>query len=385
MIPLGKIYVTGNEISEIEKLIQSGWWAGSGPTTKKLEEALHAYLKLPDDYKVCCVANCTVALQLCLEYLNVKDSLVAVPSYSFVASAFAVNHAGGIPLFVDINRHGQNISVEHLDELLSHHCSAGSVKGIVAVHQYGIPFDIEGVNALAQKYNLSVIEDAACAFGSKHRNNYIGSSGNLVCFSLHARKALTSGEGGFIVIPPGEDADFFFSMRNFGMDTTPFERHGVKTYQEVSYNKFGYNMKMSDIQAAFGLAQLQSYDQILSMRAAVAHKYKELLDNTPVKFFAIQFPDDELNWQNYRILVPQEDRDKLLMELRNRNIMAKTCIQPIHQQPVYTQTHRITLPNTEEVSKMGIWLPMFPELTDAQMQEIATVIKDYFNGKLSSS
>ena len=376
MIPLGKVYQTGLELEEIQKTLESGWWAGAGPTTGRLESLIKGYLGLDESYNVCAVSSCTTALELCLRYHNVIGKSVFVPSYSFVASAFAASHAGGDPFFIDVDENGWNMSASVLDRVLSGCDQPGGwrkPKAIVPVHQYGIPYD-NRINDIAEKYEVPIVEDAACAFGSEMDGVPVGKSKNLVCFSLHARKTVTSGEGGFIIIPDTIDPTWFYSMRAFGIDSTPFQRHGVKKYKEASYDMIGFNMKISDLQAAVAIAQVRGYDDQLEKRRGLASQFIERLTVQ-----SLNPPENcNTNWQNFRILLPTEEkRESLLVHLRDdKEIMAKRCIQPIHLESPYVNGEH-SCPNTVDVSNRGIWLPFFADMTQEQVDTIVGAVNEF--------
>lgn len=361
MIPLSKIYVNGEEIKELKKVIESGWWAGNGPKVEELENKIKKYLELPEDYNVCAVSNCHAALTLCLLYYDVKDLCVGVPSYSHVSSAFCINHCDARPIFIDIKKDGFNIDIGCLEEVVKD----AKIKYLIVVHQYGIPAEIEEINKIAQEYDIKIIEDAAPAFGSKINYQFVGTHGNLTCFSLQARKTLTCGEGGFIVIPPEVDADWFFSMRSFGMDLD----------DRKSFIRKGYNFRLTDLQAAVAIAQLSDYDKQLEKRNNLASLYCDKIFEEKLDYINLPIYDKEdyINWQTFRVLVDKNLRDGLLHILNRKGIKARVCTQPIHKQIAYNSCEKLF--NTEDVAERGIWLPFYTDMTNEEVCEIIDILK----------
>ena len=222
-IPLGRPYInTELALSKIKEVLESRWISG-GPRINEFEEKVKEYNNDLKGHYIA-VSNCTTALEMALltindgKRLNVADEVI-VPSWSWVASGFAVNNSGGTPVWCDINEYG----IPYAEDIESRITS--NTKAIIIVHQMGIPCDLDKINALSKKHNIPIIEDSACAFGTEYKGNKIGKSRNIVCYSFQARKCLTTGEGGMIVVRDPQQAEWLKSYRAFGTSVSPLERY----------------------------------------------------------------------------------------------------------------------------------------------------------------
>jgi len=377
MIPLGKPSLNrGAIIEQIKKVLDSGWIAGAGPATERFERALERYLNLPAGYTAIAVSSGTAALHMAIKYhtRDIPRPLnILCPSYSFISTASAV----GMPanyMWGDIDCNGCN-----MDPSVRVH---GIPDVIIPVHQYGVPYTTAELDTMAY---APIIEDAACALGSEmEKGRKVGASGNLVCFSLHARKTLTCGEGGVIVVPPSCDKGWFLRERNFGMLRTPYARYSKKEYADPSYVQAGFNFKMSDIQAAVALAQLCQLNNSIDRRRKLYRLYENHLPPgvNPMRIRAGS------NHQNLRVVFPNQDiRDYVRDTLRAKGIMVKNTIQPIHREPcikatlprplvdLFVNAWDGQLPNTLDASTRGLWLPMYDELAEEQVHKICEEIK----------
>lgn len=377
-IPLGRPYLnTDNILEEVKKVLDAKWISG-GPTIAKFEEAVKEYNG--GGYPVA-VANGTVAIDMALLKLNngqryTQEDEIIVPSWSWVASGFSPINVGAKPVWCDVNQFGVP-DVDDIKPLITER-----TKAIIVVHQMGIPCDLDAINALSEAYNIPVIEDAACAFGSEYKGVRIGNSRNLVTYSLQARKCLTTGEGGFIVARTQEEAEWFKSYRAFGTSVSPLERDKAKFLLKEQFKMVGTNQKISDITAAVGLAQLRTFDEEVVKRDAAGKYYNSLVKEQLVGYAHVSnvVPDycTRYNWQNYHItLLTDFDRDLVVDRLRKKGIGCKWDIQCIHLEPVFRNKYKnVNLRTSEHYHNHGLWLPFYAEITREDQDYVVQTLKE---------
>lgn len=367
-------------LEEISKVLDSGWLSG-GSRIEEFENALKEYNNDKDGNYIS-VSNATVGLEMALISLNksrltIKDEVI-VPSWSWVASAMSINNAGGRPRFCDVNKYG----VPDVDTIEKH--INKNTKAIMIIHQAGIPCDMDEINKLGHKYNIPIIEDAACAFGSEYKGVKIGNSNNIVVFSHQAKKCLTTaGEGGTIVTRDKKLADWFRSYRVFGTNNTPLQREKSK---EVLYDNFymiGTNNKISDIQCAYGLAHLKYINEEIELRSNVAQLYNKEFENVEGIHTNSIIPEycTRYNWQSYRVLIDRgfHKRNEIIEKLKLKDISSKRDIQSIHTEPVYNEFH-IDFHYTRLFSNSGLQLPFYAELKEDEQHYIIKNVKEIISG-----
>jgi perosamine synthetase len=286
-------------------------------------------------------------------------------------------------VWVDVNQYGVP-DPDHIKRLISKNTLA-----IIVVHQMGVPADMDAINEIVKTHNIHCIEDAACAFGSEYKGKKIGNGNNIVVYSFQARKCLTTGEGGMLVIPPDfqhvstektETSKWFRSMRAFGTTVSPLERDKANFLLKEQFDKVGTNYKMCDVQAAMGLAHLSYFDEELELRRAAGLYYNEKITSgfSGRATIANLIPDycTKYNWQNYHILLNSKyDRDVIVDVLRKKDIGCKWDIQPIHLEPAVSDTS-VILQQTELFGKHGLWLPFFAEITREQQDHVIKTLNE---------
>lgn len=373
-------------LKEIKKVLDSKWISG-GPTIEKFENAIRDYNNDPDGFYVA-VANGTVALELSLLMINNGEKLspfneVIVPSWSWVASGFAVENVGGTPIYCDVNEFGVP-SAETIENVIKD--MEATPVAIILVHQMGIPCDLDAINKLADEHGIPIIEDGAAAFGSEYKDDKLGKTKNIFTYSFQARKVLTTGEGGMIVVRTEKNAKWLKSMRAFGTNASPWIRDKATKPIKEKFDKFGTNNKMSDITAAMGLAHLSYIEEEIEKRTRVGEYYNELVYGLAMDGFDIRpanlIPDycTRYNWANYHVILGEEiNRDIVIDKLRNRDIAAKWDIQAIHKEPVYdddSYTEDDDLPVTMAFHNQGLWLPFYAEITKEEQDYVIENLKE---------
>jgi len=383
-IPLGKPYIKKNIVmSEIEKVLDRRWISG-GPTIGEFEQACKSYNNDTENEYVA-VANATVGLEMILENIKTRHTTipkneVIVTSWSWVASAFSVLRMGLTPVWVDVNEFGVP-DPDHVKRLISQKTLA-----IILVHQMGIPCDMDVFNELSRKHDIPIIEDCACAFGSEYKGRKIGCGRNIKVYSFQARKCLTTGEGGMLVIPNNQDPEWFRSMRAFGTSISPLQRDSANFLLKEQFNRVGTNFKMSDVQAAMGIAHLSYFDEEIELRDSAGKFYNENIEKTmsgqvtpcnKIPSYCTRY-----NWQNYHILLNEKyNRDQVVDLLRKRDIGCKWDIQAIHLEPaIRFKFLNVILHNTEKFHNHGMWLPFFAEISKEQQTHVLKTLSEVLSG-----
>jgi dTDP-4-amino-4,6-dideoxygalactose transaminase len=361
-VPFAKPYLAGGEAEAVAEVIASGWLT-QGPRVQEFERAFADRVGAAE---AVATTNCTTALQLSLYVSGVgPGDEVIVPSLSFIATANAVWQCGATPVFADIDPATCN-----LDPAAAERAVTPRTKAVMPVHQVGLPADMDAFADLAARHGLTIVEDAACAIGAEHRGRPIGSLGNLTCFSLHPRKVITCGEGGMITTQDPIVAERLRQLRQHAMDRSALDRHAASKVVVEHYPERGWNSRMTDLQAAVGLRQLDALETILAERRRLAERYNEML--VPVPTLEIPFEPEyaRRTWQSYAVRV-KPDADVSAAELMDLlledGIATRRGIMAIHLEQSY-QNSAGFLPHTEAAASEFVLLPLFPGLAD-EMQD----------------
>jgi len=338
-----------------------------GPKLKEFEQKMAAYTGVKH---AIAVNSGTSALHLIIRALGVQpgDEVITTP-FSFVASSNCILFEGGKPVFVDIDPTTYNIDINLIEQAIT-----SKTKGILAVDVFGQPPDLDFLSDLARKHDLFLIEDSAEAIGATYKGRKAGSLGDVGLFAFYPNKQMTTGEGGIIVTDSDEMAMLCRSMRNQGRD------EGAGWLQHA---RLGFNFRLSDINCALGITQLERLDDMLTKRAQVAtwynHRFEDVAD---VKTICIS-PDVKMSWFVYVIRLAEhysrEDRDGILEKLRDSGIQCSNYFTPIHLQPFYQQFGHVPgdFPVTEHVSERTIALPFFNNLEEAQVENVVQQLKQF--------
>jgi perosamine synthetase len=363
-VPFARPYLRGDEGDAVAAVIASGW-VSQGPRVQAFEQAFAARVGAAE---AIATTNCTTALALALHVSGVgPGDEVVVPSLSFIATANAVWHCGGTPIFADIDPLTYNVDPAAVERAIT-----SRTKAIMPVHQLGLPADMDPLLAIADRHELAVVEDAACAIGASYKARPIGSLGPLACFSLHPRKVITTGEGGMIATDDVEVAERLRKLRQHAMDVSDLARHSATDVVVESYPERGWNTRMTDMQAALGLCQLELLDEILAARRSRAERYSAALADVP----GIDPPYDpdyaERTWQSYAVRLAPDlpvGRTELMRSLLQDGVPTRRGVMAIHAEPAYADSE-ISLPNTEAATRDSLMLPLFPAMTDAEQDYV---------------
>jgi perosamine synthetase len=359
----------GHEEAEAAAETVASGWIAQGPRVREFEDAFAAAIGTPH---AVAVSSCTTALHLALIAAEIRPGdEVIVPSLSFIATANAVRYVGAQPVFADVDLATQNLIPQTVEPHLT-----GRTRAVILVDQGGVPADLDAVRALCDLHQVTVIEDAACAVGSTYRARPAGAGAALAAFSFHPRKLLTTGEGGMVTTWDGSIAVRLRRLREHGMDISAADRHRSQQPVIEHYTEVGFNYRMTDIQAAIGLAQLRKLPEMVARRRALARRYQELLSCIPSLLTADDPPYGETNYQSFWMLLPEEpavDRDNLLRLLADAGISARRGIVAAHLEPAYVDA-KPSLPVTERLTSRSLILPLFHQMTDSQQKHVVSVV-----------
>lgn len=353
--------------------VRSGWIVG-GPRLAEFEKR---YAALCGGQQAIGVSSWTTGAFLVLKALGIgPGDEVIVPSLTFIASVNVIVHAGATPVFVDVDPRTFNLDPEDVVRKIGPHTRA-----IMPVDQLGMPCEIDRIMEIAERHELLVIQDAACAFASQFRGKPVGSLAPISVFSLHARKVVTTGEGGMIVTNDLEVAKRLRRLRHQGMSLSDFERHGASPTTFETYPEVGYNFRITDVQAAIGLCQLDRLDDMLMRRRKCAERYIAALSNHP--FLEPPFVPEYAapNWQSFQIRVRPNGpltRNAVMEALFALGLSTRRGVMASHLEAPYKSFGAI-LPLTELAAAECIQLPMHPGMSDADTDFVIDAIEKVYH------
>lgn len=373
IIPLQRPYFDNTEEKAIIRVLRSGW-VTQGPRVTEFEGLVCQYTG--SKFAVA-TTSCTTALFLSLHLLSIeRGDEVIVPSFSFIATTNVVIHTGAKPVFVDINPQTYNIDPVKIEQAITKRTRA-----IIPVDQVGLPADLDKIYQIARKYKLHVIEDAACALGSSYHGKKIGSLGELVCFSFHPRKTVTTGEGGMILTNNKDWATKLRMLRHHGMSVSDVTRHKSRKIIHENYPLIGFNFRLSDIQAAVGIEQMKKLPKILKKRAQLVQRYTKVFAKTKNIIPPFVPPGLVHNWQSYVIRLRPNgkiSRNILRQKLLDAGISTQIGVMAAHLEPPYQKMYlRLKLPETEAAAKETITLPLYYQMTGREQDFVIQKVIEY--------
>jgi len=357
------------EAAAAAEAVSSGWVA-QGPRVAEFEQAFAAAIGAGH---AVAMSSCTAALHLALVVAGVgPGDEVVVPSLSFIATANSARHAGAVPVFADVDEATQNLTPATVEP-----CLTPRTRAVILVDQAGVPADLDAMQALCEPRGITVVEDAACAVGSRYEGRPVGARAELAAFSFHPRKLLTTGEGGMVVTPSPKVAARLRRLREHGMDLSAAARHASHQPMIEHYLEPGFNFRMTDIQAAIGLVQLGKLGQLIARRRELAQRYQRLLADVPGIRTITDPGYGTTNYQSFWVLLPEDfpvSRDELLQQLAEAGVSARRGIMAAHLEPAYEGCAHRPLPITERLTARTLILPLFHELTEAEQDSIVSVV-----------
>lgn len=357
-IALAQPMFNGNEFNYLMDAFLSTWISSTGKYVTQFEEKFSKYCGVR--YGIA-TSNGTTALHLALTALEIGEGdEVIVPDITFAATINAVIYTGATPVIVDIEKDSWCIDPDKIEKAIT-----SSTKAIIPVHIYGQPCDMGQICDIAQKHKLYVIEDCAEAHGAEWKNKKVGSFGTISCFSFFGNKVLTTGEGGMCVTNNSNLNDKMRILRDHGMSR---ER---KYYHEV----VGFNYRMTNMQAAIGVAQLEQIDEILEWRHALEEKYRSIFST--ISELIMQRNDLEnrkkIAWL-VSVLVDDNKRNIILQKLKESNIDARPFFTPLSEMKLY-EKYAENCTVSRRISRMGFNLPTTYEIDDEKIEQMAWIVR----------
>jgi perosamine synthetase len=377
MIPIAKPYLTKKEAKAAYETILTGWIT-QGPRVAEFEQKFAAYTGAK--YAVA-VSNCTTALHLAMIVAGVgPGDEVICPSMSYIATANCIKYVGAKPVFAEIDPANYNLDVRDVAKRITE-----KTRAILLVHQIGMPADIDAFKDLAAKYNLKLIEDAACAAGSSYKGSKIGSHSDLVCFSFHPRKVISTGDGGMIATNNEDYYNRMRLLRQHGMSVNDRTRHESAKIIFEDHLEVGYNYRLTDIQASVGIQQLEKLDWILGKRRKIASRYHKAFKGIP----GIQLPLEKKgffsNYQSYSVYLKDDcpvSRNDIMQKMLDAGISTRRGIMTTHRETAYKSEYAgLSLPVSEKASDRSIILPLYVPMDDGDVQKVIETFTSILNNK----
>jgi dTDP-4-amino-4,6-dideoxygalactose transaminase len=362
------------EIESVVETLRSGWLT-TGPKVKLFEAQFAQRVGVRH---AVAVNSATAALHLALEAVGVRaGDEVLVPTMTFASTGEVVVHLGATPVLVDCEPATLNLDPERIEEKIT-----PRTKAIIPVHYGGQPCDMDRILTIARKYNLRVIEDAAHALPARYGDRTIGTIGDVTCFSFYANKTITTGEGGMATANSDELAERMRIMSLHGISKDAWKRFSAEGTWYYEILAPGYKFNMTDMAAALGVHQLERCDDFWSARARLAWLYDQALADVP----EIQTPTVQLDrqhaWHLYVIQLSLEqlriDRNQFIQELNEAGVGTSVHYTPLHMHPYYRDVFHYQpedLPVAEAVSRRIISLPIYPKMSDADVEHVVDTIK----------
>lgn len=364
-IPVNEPLLTGNEKKYLIQCIETGWISSEGGFVKQFEEK---FAKRVNRKYAISVTNGSAALDAAVAAVNIKkNDEVIMPAFTIVSCGAAIVRAGAIPVLIDCDPYDFNMKVGDIESKIT-----SKTRAIMAVHIYGLPVDVDPLLELAQKYGLKVIEDAAEMHGQEYKGKPCGSFGDISTFSFYPNKLVTTGEGGMIVTDNEEIADNCRNLRNLYFDK---DRRYIHT-------DLGWNLRMTNIQAALGVAQLEQLDKFILKKRWMGKLYTELLQDVK----SIQLPIEKKDYAEniywvYPIVLKKDAKlnaIEAIQILKTNNIGARHFFWPMHKQPVFLKSGLFKnedYPESEKLAEKGFYIPSGLALKEEQIIKVAEVIR----------
>ena len=357
-IPLSNPCITSKDIKEVQKVLQTGMLV-QGRFVEKLEKEFNQLTR--ENFSVA-VSNGTASLHLALVALGIgKGDEVIVPAFSYIATANVVELVGAKPIFVDIDIPSFNIDVKLIEDKITK-----KTKAIIPVHEFGLPCEMDQILRISKKYDLFIIEDAACAIGSFYKDKHVGTFGDFGSFSLHPRKTITSGEGGVIIAKSLINYQKLRMLRNHGMSIEN---------QKPEFKIAGFNYRLTDIQASLAFSQIKRLNKILSKRKKIVEAYKKFLNPDNI-IFPLETKNLKHSWQTFHIVLEESiNRDLIIQKLFEKGIQTNIGAQCIPLQKFYLEKYNLNykeeFPNSYKAYSKGLAMPLFEKLKISDVKYVS--------------
>jgi len=401
-IPVIIPYIDNDEASEVAEVLKSGW-VTQGTRVQEFERLIcrHENVK----YGVA-TTSCTTALHLALSVMGIGSGCDCIlPSLTFVATPNAITYTGATPIFADVRTDTYNICIESLENILHNDYiegndgelvnkkSGNTLKAIIPVNLFGLCADLPGINGIAKRHGLMVIQDSACAFGAKINDRMQADFGNISCLSFHPRKSITTGEGGMILTNDNQTTRQLRAGRSHGASVSEISRHKNSGYLLPDFDQLGYNYRMTDIQAAIGIAQLRKFGYITDTRRKKAAFYNRMIKEMTIDFLLPPYvPDGYFSTfqsyvcmlDNHALGIPDiEDasafRNNLMQKLESAGIATRVGTHATHMLGYYREKFgfkNADFPGAYTCDRLSITLPLYVQMTDDdQIAVLSEILK----------
>lgn len=364
VIPVCEPLLAGNEERYVLECVRSSWISSKGAFLERFEAAFARYCGVR--HAMACSSG-TAALHLALHALDVgPGDEVIVPTFTIASCANMVHALGATPVFADVDPRTYTLDPRAAEALIT-----PRTRALMGVHLYGHPCDMSALRALADAYGLWLLEDAAEAFGAEVDGRRAGSLGDVGVFSLYGNKIVTTGEGGMIVTDNDEMAAIVRELRDLGFYRPTHFWH----------RRQGFVSRLTNLQAAVGLAQIERADELVARREAIAARYDALLADVPGLVRPPRTPGTRNVCWMYALRIEEEafgaSRDRVMRSLGRRGIETKTFFIPLHLQPIYYRdAYEGRFPVAERIATQGLYLPSGPALTDEEIVYVAESLRE---------
>jgi perosamine synthetase len=368
LVPVNEPVLDGNEKKYLAQCIDTGWISSEGPFVKEFETRFAERVGRKHGIAVC---NGTAALDAAVAALDLTPGdEVIMPTFTIISCASAITRLGAVPVLVDCDMRTWNMNAADVESRIT-----PRTKAIMVVHIYGLPVDMDPILELARRHSLAIIEDAAEMIGQTYKGKPCGSFGNLSTFSFYPNKHVTTGEGGMVVTDDDALADRCRSLRNLAFSA---ERRFV-------HHELGWNFRMTNMQAAIGVAQLERLDEFVEKKRRIFARYTELLQGMPG--IALPVPctsyADNINWVFGVVIDDSVDFDAIeaMSRLAKLGVGTRPFFWPMHEQPVFREMGLFageSYPCAERIARRGFYLPSGLALTDEQMERVAAAMRKVF-------
>jgi len=378
-LPLSKPSITEDEINAVAEVLRSGWIT-TGTKNAELEQSVS---QITGAKYAVALSSATAGMHLLLKALGIgPGDEVITPSMTWVSTANQIELCGATPVFVDVNRDTLMVEAEMIEPLIN-----DRTRLIVPVHYAGASLDLDPLRALAARHGVPLVEDAAHAIGTKYKGVPIGNSGTAI-FSFHPIKNITTGEGGMLCTDDAELAEKIRQLRFHGLGVDAYDRETQGRAPQAEVLTPGYKYNLPDMNAVLGLGQLARLDALNARRTEIAEMYLDLLKDVN-EIQPLHQPPYEMThcWHLFVIRVDTDrlsmSRDKFMQALKDKQIGTGLHFRATHTQKFYLEKYadsKISLPNTEWNSDRICSLPLFPDMTDEDVQRVVAAIKEVIAG-----
>ena len=364
MIPIYEPHFFGNEKKYLKECIDTNWVSSQGAFIKKFEGLISKYHNTK--YAIA-TSNCTTGLHLAIKSLSIgPGDEVICPDLTFISPANMIALSGANLVLVDIHPETLTINPEFIEDKIT-----DKTKAIMVVHQFGHAAHMDEIMAIASKYGLKIIEDNAESIGGKYKNKLLGTFGEISVFSFFGNKIITTGEGGAILTDD----------KNIAIKCRELRDHGMSIEKKYSHTDLGYNYRMTNMQAALGVAQMEKLDQILDLRTAqMEYYYDQLSDFKPISLRRFYKWCDPVHWLTTISLKEGYSRDDLILFMKLKGIDTRQMINPVHKaKHFYEKFKKNKFEFSSKISNTSLHLPSGLGLKRREIDYIVKSLKEFFN------